>query len=133
MGPLAMGVPVGWGVSSGRLPLKRRKHVPMRTCIGCHQKQPKRELLRVVRTPAGTLELDTEGKHPGRGAYMCLNRTCPQMALEQRKLERALKCRVSDEDIVSLKKAAGLLLDGEIQAESDALLPEGEAVDGQAE
>ena len=85
---------------------KRRKHVPLRTCIACHQKRPKRELWRVVRRPEGGIEVDSEkGKLPGRGAYVCPTRRCCEEALDVKKLGRALKCQVSAEDIASLRQA----------------------------
>ena len=104
----------------------------MRTCIGCRQQQPKRELLRVVRTPAGTIELDSQGKRSGRGAYICANRTCLQAAFEQRRLEKALKCRVSDRDVMILKEAVGSLLDRDEVVAPDVSLPNGETIQGQA-
>ncbi len=70
---------------------KRRKHVPLRTCVVCRQKLPKRELIRIVRTLEGTIEIDPRGKHPGRGAYLCHKRRCWETALERGTLARALK------------------------------------------
>jgi len=88
------------------LSARRHKHVPFRTCIACHQKRPKRELLRVVRRPEGNIEVDTErGKLSGRGAYICPTRQCCEAALDVRKLGRALKCQVSAQDIESLRQA----------------------------
>ena len=49
----------------------RQKHVPMRTCVICRDKKPKRDLLRVVRTPEGRLCVDPSGRAAGRGAYLC--------------------------------------------------------------
>ena len=91
-------------------PGKRRKHVPLRTCIACRQKRPKRELIRVVRTSAGALEVDPKGKRAGRGAYLCPGRQCWQVALDpappaRKQLERALRCRVSEEDVAHLYDA----------------------------
>ena len=48
----------------------------MRQCLGCREMKPKRELLRVVRSPEGEVSLDTRGKKPGRGAYVCPNADC---------------------------------------------------------
>jgi len=66
----------------------------------------------VVRTRAGTIEIDPRGKLPGRGAYVCRTRQCWQTGLEPKKLERALKCQVSAEDVMVLRTAAASLLDG---------------------
>ena len=49
------------------------KKIPMRQCLGCREMKPKRELVRVVRSPAGEISLDFRGKAPGRGAYVCRN------------------------------------------------------------
>ncbi len=52
----------------GRMPTA--KHIPMRQCIACRERRPKRELLRIVLTEAGPV-LDPTGRKPGRGAYVC--------------------------------------------------------------
>lgn len=69
----------------------RRKHIPQRTCVGCRQASGKRQLVRLVRTPDGTVEIDETGKRPGRGAYLCRHRSCWQIALQERRLEYALR------------------------------------------
>lgn len=91
----------------------RRKHVPLRTCIACQGKRPKRELVRVVRTPEGHIEVDPKGKRPGRGAYLCPDVECWDAALEGRKLGRALKCQVGAEDVERLRSAAASMMVGE--------------------
>jgi hypothetical protein len=92
---------------------KRRRHVPLRTCIACQSKRPKRELVRVVRSSEGQVEVDPKGKRPGRGAYLCPALQCWDAALVERTLSRALKCRVSAEDIERLRSdAASLLTEG---------------------
>lgn len=68
-----------------------RKHTPIRTCVACRTPAPKRELVRVVRTPEGNVEIDPTGKKTGRGAYLCLRLACVQTALKAKKLERTLK------------------------------------------
>lgn len=83
--------------------------MPLRTCIACRRQRPKRELIRIVRTPAGQLELDLKGKQPGRGAYLCPDRRCWEMA-GPRQLGRALKCEVSAEESARLKAMAAPLL-----------------------
>jgi len=88
----------------------RRKHIPFRTCIACRQKRPKRELLRVVRTPEGSITIDPQGKLSGRGAYLCPSRECWEVALDPGKLGRALKCQISAEELANLRLAALPLL-----------------------
>ena len=70
---------------------RRRKHVPQRTCVACRTVRPKRDLVRVVRTPDGVVIVDETGKRSGRGAYLCRQRDCWDRALKGRHLERALK------------------------------------------
>jgi predicted RNA-binding protein YlxR (DUF448 family) len=65
----------------------KTRHVPLRTCVVCHTTKPKRELLRVVRTPQGHVELDAGGKKSGRGAYLCAKYSCWEAALKRHRLE----------------------------------------------
>jgi predicted RNA-binding protein YlxR (DUF448 family) len=88
------------------LPKTRRKHVPLRTCIACRERHPKRELIRIVRRPDGTLDIDPKGKLAGRGAYLCRNRQCWEEALQPGRLSQALKCQVSAEDVAALNELA---------------------------
>src|SRR5215469_671186 len=67
------------------------RHVPQRTCVACRQVRPKRELIRVVRTPDGHVELDPTGKRSGRGAYLCARRSCWELALKKGRLEHELE------------------------------------------
>lgn len=73
------------------------KPIPQRTCIACRNahrenaKQPKRELIRIVRSPTGTIQVDLRGKLPGRGAYLCDNHLCWEEALSSNMLAHALK------------------------------------------
>lgn len=84
---------------------KRPKHQPLRTCLGCAAKRPKKELVRVVRTPAGAITLDTTGRQAGRGAYVCPAAECLRAALKGKKLERALEVPVPDDVIEELTRA----------------------------
>ena len=81
------------------MPVKgpRPKHVPERSCIACRQVRPKRELVRVVRTLAGDVEIDPSGKKAGRGAYLCRRRDCWELAIRKRSLEHALQTSISPE------------------------------------
>ena len=75
--------------------LKQRK-VPMRMCVGCREMTPKKELLRIVRSPEGTVAFDPVGKAPGRGAYVCRKAECLRKARKIRALERQLDCRIDE-------------------------------------
>ena len=69
----------------------RRKRTPQRTCVGCRQVSDKRQLVRLVRTLEGAVEIDESGKRPGRGAYLCRRRPCWETALQKRRLEQSLR------------------------------------------
>ena len=73
------------------------KKIPIRQCLGCREMKPKRELLRVVRSPEGEVSLDTRGKKPGRGAYVCPNADCLKKAIKTRALSRALETEIPEE------------------------------------
>src|SRR5215831_9604925 len=79
------------------------RHVPQRTCVACRQVRPKRELIRVVRTPAGHVELDPTGKKSGRGAYLCAKRSCWEPALRKGRLEHELETTLLPEDRAALE------------------------------
>lgn len=77
--------------------MKRRK-VPIRMCVSCREMKPKKELVRVVRSPEGEISIDDErGKKPGRGAYICRNSTCIEKAKKNKILERTLNQKIEDE------------------------------------
>ena len=73
------------------------KKIPMRMCVGCREMKPKRELIRVVRGPDGTVSMDPVGKKPGRGAYVCRQQACLTRAIRQRQLERQLEVQMTPE------------------------------------
>ena len=73
------------------------KTVPVRQCTGCREKKPKKELIRVVRSPEGEVSLDFRGKAPGRGAYLCRDAGCLKKAVKSRALERALSVAIPQE------------------------------------
>ncbi|HHY10092.1 MAG TPA: YlxR family protein [Firmicutes bacterium] len=82
----------------------RRKHIPMRRCVGCRTSRPKNELIRVVRSPDGEVTIDPTGKKSGRGAYICPLQDCLEKSVQGRQLERALKVKISPEVLVDLKR-----------------------------
>jgi predicted RNA-binding protein YlxR (DUF448 family) len=84
------------------MPLKR---APQRTCIACRRVRPKWELVRIVCTPRGTVEIDPRGKESGRGAYLCKNQSCWEIGLRKdrkNRLARALKIELSPEQRAEL-------------------------------
>jgi predicted RNA-binding protein YlxR (DUF448 family) len=87
----------------------RRRTVPQRTCVGCRTVTSKRAMVRVVRTPDNTVEIDPSGKRAGRGAYLCQQRSCWETALKRRSLERALKTTLDDPAKAALAENAEIL------------------------
>jgi predicted RNA-binding protein YlxR (DUF448 family) len=87
----------------------RRRSVPQRTCIGCRAVRSKRDLLRVVRIPDGTVEIDSTGRRPGRGAYLCQHKSCWEKALKRRSLDRALKTTLDSHTRAALARYAETL------------------------
>lgn len=79
-----------------------QKKIPMRQCTGCREMRPKRELIRVVRSPQGEIGLDFKGKAPGRGAYVCPKDECLKKALKTNALDRALDTRIPEEIMARL-------------------------------
>jgi predicted RNA-binding protein YlxR (DUF448 family) len=83
--------------------MKTRK-IPTRICVGCQQAKTKKELIRIVLTPEGNVEVDKTGKKAGRGAYLCPNTDCLDKACKEHRLERSLKTKVSNEIYEALKQ-----------------------------
>lgn len=66
----------------------------MRQCVGCGEMKAKKELVRVIKTPEGKVVLDTTGRKNGRGAYVCSNLQCLEIAVKRKGLERSLKIAI---------------------------------------
>ena len=73
------------------------RKVPLRQCLGCRAMLPKRELIRVVRSPEGEISLDLTGKKPGRGAYVCRNADCLKKAQKAKSLQKAFGSPVPED------------------------------------
>ena len=80
------------------------KKTPMRMRVGCGEMKPKKEMMRVVRTPEDTFVLDVTGKKNGRGAYLCKNADCLKKAVCGKGLERSFQVRIPEEIMESLTK-----------------------------
>ena len=89
------------------------KKIPMRMCVGCREMKPKRELIRVVRSPEGAVSMDPGGKKPGRGAYVCRSAACLQRAIKQRQLERQLEVQLTPEVAQQLQAELASLSESE--------------------
>lgn len=82
-------------------PVKRPKHIPQRTCVGCRTILPKRSMVRLVRQPEG-VKIDPTGKLAGRGAYLHNLRSCWENGLKG-SLANALKTTLTPEDTELLR------------------------------
>ena len=73
------------------------KKIPLRMCTGCMEMKPKKELIRVVKTPEGEVTVDLTGKKSGRGAYICRNIECLEKAFKAKRLSRNLDIAIDEE------------------------------------
>ncbi len=73
------------------------KKTPLRKCTGCGEMKPKKELVRVVKSPEGEVSLDLTGRKPGRGAYVCPRVDCLRLARKARRLDKACSCPIPAE------------------------------------
>ena len=87
------------------------KKIPQRLCVGCQEMKPKKQMLRIVRTPDELIAVDLTGKRAGRGAYICQEPDCLKLAKKGKRLEKAFKTSISqnvyteiEEELVKLKK-----------------------------
>lgn len=76
--------------------MKIRK-IPMRSCVVTHEKYPKQELLRIVRTPENEVKVDLSGKINGHGAYIKKDKEVIEKAKKSKALERYLEITFTDE------------------------------------
>ncbi|HEY8656743.1 MAG TPA: YlxR family protein [Candidatus Limnocylindria bacterium] len=82
-----------------------RRTAPQRTCVACRRTKAKRELVRVVRAPGGTLSVDLRGKSPGRGAYLCPDDACLARGVAEGSLARALAVPIGEAEAAELRTA----------------------------
>lgn len=80
-------------------------------CVGCSEHKPKKELIRIVRTPEGEVVIDFTGKKSGRGAYICRDIQCLKKAMKSKRIERTLEATISQEQYDKLEEV--LLQDGQ--------------------
>ena len=74
-----------------------QKKIPQRQCMGCRERKPKRDMIRIVRCPDGQVRLDFGGKMNGRGAYICPDAECLKKVRKSKALERSLEVPIPDE------------------------------------
>lgn len=83
-------------------PVQRLKHVPQRTCVGCRNILPKRQMIRIVRTAEG-VNVDPTGKFAGRGAYLHDRHECWERGMKGA-LAHALKTVLTEDDRARLEE-----------------------------
>lgn len=87
----------------------QQRKIPQRMCCGCGEMKSKQELIRIVKSPPAedgsfSITLDTTGKQPGRGAYICRSADCLALARKKRRFEKAFSCKLSDDIYSALEK-----------------------------
>ena len=85
------------------------KKIPLRKCTGCNEMKPKKELIRVLKTPEDEIVLDKTGKKNGRGAYLCNSIECFRKAEKTKGLERSLQLKIPEEIYESLEKELSVI------------------------
>ena len=88
------------------------KHIPLRTCVACREVKSKRELIRLVCNVDGNVQVDTSGKKPGRGAYLCRMPECWQSGLVGGRLEHVLRTGLTRENREQLIEYGKALIGG---------------------
>lgn len=83
----------------------QQKRVPLRMCLGCSEMKPKKELVRVVKSPEGVVSVDRTGRAPGRGAYVCRRIECLNKAIRSRRLEKNFGAAIAEDVAGSLREA----------------------------
>jgi predicted RNA-binding protein YlxR (DUF448 family) len=85
--------------------MEKVKKIPMRQCLGCNEHKPKKELIRLVRTPEGEVVADMTGKKNGRGAYLCPSDSCLRRVQKSKRAEKVLECAIPDEVYEAVARA----------------------------
>ncbi len=75
----------------------QKKKIPLRKCTGCGEMKPKKELVRVVKTPDDKVLMDLTGRVNGRGAYICPDAQCLKIARKSKRIERSFQMQIPDE------------------------------------
>ena len=84
------------------------KSIPLRTCMGCNEKKPKKELVRIVKNKDGEIFIDRTGKADGRGAYICDSLECLEKVIKSKRLEKVLEVKIPEEVYNNLR---GVIID----------------------
>ena len=84
------------------------KRVPLRKCLGCMSSFPKKDLVRVLKTPEGEVIIDLSGKKSGRGAYICKDKACLKKAIKAKRIQSNLEVEIPDAIYLELEKELSL-------------------------
>ena len=79
------------------------KQIPLRKCVVTREQLPKQELLRIVKSKDGTVEIDFTGKINGRGAYLKRTLETVTKAQKSRAIERSLKVELTEDFYEALR------------------------------
>ena len=102
----------------------RPKHIPQRMCVACRERDVKRTLTRIVRTPEGDVAIDPTGRQNGRGAYLCDNPGCWEKAIRGGLLTRALNVTLPAAAIETLRQHAASLRSAQEAAQTASAAPD---------
>jgi len=83
--------------------MQKVKKIPLRKCLGCNEMKPKKELIRIVRSPENVVNIDKIGKAAGRGCYICPNIDCLEKAIKAKRVQSALEVQVDAEVFEQLR------------------------------
>ena len=81
-----------------------QKKIPQRQCMGCRERKPKRDMIRIVRATDGQVRLDFGGKMNGRGAYICPDPECLKKVRKSKALDRSLEVPIPEDVYERLEK-----------------------------
>ncbi len=82
---------------------KKQKYVPLRRCMACNEQKEKKDLIRIVRSKEGVLDIDLTGKKNGRGAYICKREDCLNKVIKTKRLERVLETKIDEDFYESIR------------------------------
>ena len=82
---------------------KKQKYVPLRRCMACNEQKEKKDLIRIVRSKEGLLDIDLTGKKNGRGAYICKREDCLNKVIKTKRLERVLETKIDEDFYESIR------------------------------
>ncbi len=82
----------------------KKKKIPLRKCVACNEHRPKKELIRIVKTKEGIVEMDLTGRLNGRGAYICPDMECLENAIKSKKISRSLELDIENDVYEKLRE-----------------------------